>query len=78
MPTAKKTAATPPAARKAASAQPDATALLKADHQRVALDAALSRLSGRGGGNAVRAQGSGNANGLEDALAAAVHSLEPF
>lgn len=36
MPTAKKTAATPSAARKAASAQPDATALLKADHRRVA------------------------------------------
>lgn len=36
MSTAKKTAATPPAARKAASAQPDATALLKADHRRVA------------------------------------------
>ena len=47
-----------------------------AGDMRTALDAALSMLSGRGGGSTVRAQGSGSAEGLEDALAAAARVLE--
>ncbi len=44
---------------------------------RGALEVALSALSGRGGGSAVRAQGSGRADGLETALAEAVRFLSP-
>lgn len=60
----------------------DRAQLLFAKHEgapgdmRTALEAALTPLSGRGGGSALRAQGSGDAERLEEALAAAARKLE--